>query len=79
MTVDGLPEARRHAVTAAELLDGCDRFSARLAGLSPDEHLQMVATGQIGQANRDLAWTVDLATAHALAALALQITAEALA
>jgi hypothetical protein len=67
-------EARRHAVTASELLAQTERFADRLASLTPDEHLQMVTGGGFGRANADLHWTVELAVAHALAAIALSHT-----
>jgi hypothetical protein len=64
-------EARRHAVTASELLGNTERFSERLAAMTPDEHMQMIATGGFARANADLHWTAELAIAHALTALAL--------
>jgi hypothetical protein len=67
-------DARRHAEKASELLAGTEALSARLEAMSPDERLQMVATGGFGRANADLRWTVELAIAHALAAVALKAT-----
>jgi hypothetical protein len=49
-----MTEARRHAITASELLAGAERFTERLANMTPDERLQMVATGGITRANADL-------------------------
>lgn len=69
-------EARRHAITASEMLGGAERFSERLTNLTPDERLQMAVTGGFSRANADLKWTIDLAVAHALSALALALTSE---
>jgi hypothetical protein len=69
--------AREHAVTASELLDSIDRTQERLDALTDDQRLQMVATQGFTRVNRDLQWTIELATAHALAALALQATDDA--
>lgn len=66
--------AREHAVVASELLDSLDRFAERLRTLTPDEHLQAVASGGIQQANRNMQFTIDLAAAHAAAAQALTVT-----
>lgn len=74
MTEQILSDARKHAVTASELLESTERFSDQLANMSDDQRLQMAVTGGFTQANQDMRWTVELATAHALAALALAQT-----
>jgi hypothetical protein len=56
------------------LLESTERLSEKLTNLTSDERLQMVATGGFRRANADLDWTVKLATAHALTALALERT-----
>lgn len=67
-------EPRRHAITASELLASTERFSDRLANMTPEEQLQMTVSGGFSRANADLRWTVELAATHALAALALAAT-----
>lgn len=64
----------RHAVTASELLDSVDRVADRVAKLSDEERLQAAASGAIAQTNRNIEHTIELATAHALTALALAAT-----
>lgn len=71
-----MSEARRHAITASELLTQVESHEERLRGLSDDERLQMVVTGGFSRANADKKWTVEVATAHALVALALSQTEE---
>lgn len=66
--------ARDHAITASELLVSAERFSDRLEQMTMDERLQMHVTGGMTRANADLRWTVELAQAHALTALALERT-----
>lgn len=63
--------AREHAAYASKLLEGVELASEKLAGMTPDEHLQMVVTGGISRYNKDLEWTTALAQAHALTSLAL--------
>lgn len=67
-------EARRHAITASELLASTDRVAERIKNLTLDERMQMVVSGETSRLNADLAWTVDLAQAHALTAIALAHT-----
>lgn len=69
-----MSEARDHAIIASELLDSETRIAARLEHLTPDERLQMQATGGVKRSNLDRQWTVTLAQAHALTALAMQLT-----
>ena len=57
--------AREHAAKAAALLDGLESLSQRL---------ERAATGANAQLNRDMEWSARLATAHALAAIALEHT-----
>jgi phage gp46-like protein len=65
--------ARGHAETARELLASVERAEAQLAALTPDQHLQRVVTGAVKQANENLRWTVELATAQALTSVALSL------
>ena len=60
-----------HAAKASRLLDGAEALSSRLENATPDERLQMAATGGFAQVNADLRWTAELAIAHALTAIAL--------
>ncbi len=69
-----MADARTHAATASELLENIDKTGERLRQLSPEDHLQMVASGEFTRINADLKWTVDLALAHAIAAIALVCT-----
>jgi hypothetical protein len=69
-----LSEARRHAITASELLAGTEALSARLDAMTPEERLQMAIAGGFSRVNVDLRWTVELAIALSLAALALART-----
>lgn len=64
-------ECEHHARMAHELLAGIDVAQERLENMSPDDKLQMAATGQIRRLNLDLEWTRELAQAHALTALAI--------
>jgi hypothetical protein len=71
-----MSEARVHAITASELLAGITRAAARLDELTEDQRLQMAATGGYARHNADMRWTVELALANALTALALSMTEE---
>lgn len=64
-------DSRRHALTASELLNNVEELEAKLRNLSADERLQLHATGRVRGVNEDLRWTVQLALAHAVTALAL--------
>jgi hypothetical protein len=66
--------AAEHAEVAQSLLRGIKAYSKRLAEMTDDERLQMVVGGGMGRANDDLRWTAELAIAHALTAIALQLT-----
>lgn len=44
--------------------------------MTPDEHLQMTVGGGVERLNRDRKWTVELAQAHALTALALALAPD---
>lgn len=66
--------AREHAAKAAALLDGLESLSQRLEALTEMERLERAATGANAQLNRDMEWSARLATAHALAAIALEHT-----
>lgn len=71
-----MSEARTHAVTASQLLENVESTQKRLEGLTPEQRLEMAASGQFPRLNADLKWTVDLALAHAIAAIALVVTDE---
>jgi hypothetical protein len=71
--------AREHAVIASELLASEERYARQLEALTPEQRLQMVATGAVRQSNADREWTVALAQAHAVTALALASTENVLA
>lgn len=60
-------EARRHAITASELLAGVERRSEQLARMTAQDKMQMIATGAVARENADAKWTVELATLTALA------------
>jgi len=65
---------RAHALKARELLDGIEAFSRELDAMTPEKALELAAAGALARTNADLHWTAELATAHALAAIALQMT-----
>jgi uncharacterized membrane protein len=67
-------DAREHARRASELLQGIDALEDRLDSLTEDERLQRVAMGATRVTNQAKAWTRELAQAHALTALALDVT-----
>lgn len=69
-------EARRHAITASELLEQLDVYRDRLKNMTDDERLQLAAAGAVSQLNADMQFTIDLAAAHAATAIALQTTEE---
>lgn len=71
-----MSDARRHAVTASELLALTERLTEQLDALTDDERLQMIVTGGMEKSNTDLHWTVEVATAHAVTALALAATEQ---
>lgn len=71
---DLIPEARGHAVKAATLLDALAATEAQVDAMTEDQRLQAIAMGAIKRFNDSARYTVDLATAHALAALALHLT-----
>jgi hypothetical protein len=64
--------AYQHAVEASSLLEGVSSYSDRLEKLTADERLQMAVTGGFKKVNADMQFTIDLAQAHALTALALR-------
>ena len=66
--------SRDHAVAASQLLANLEGLAERLANLTPEDRLQMAATGGFTRVNADQQWTRDLAVAHALAAIALHLT-----
>lgn len=74
---DQITEARRHAVTASQLLANLETFAQDMSNLTPDQRLQLIATGRLARLNESQEWTKDLAVAHALAALALAMTGDA--
>lgn len=66
--------AYEHATLASELLHGVHTMSARLDNLTDDQRLQMVINDGFTRMNKDMRWTAELALAHALTALALDLT-----
>lgn len=65
-----------HAGYASKLLESAHALEEELAGLEPERRLQLAATGRIAAVNADLRFTIDLAAAHALTAIALHLTLE---
>jgi hypothetical protein len=59
-----MSDARRHAITASELLDSIDRFTEQLRGLDDFQRLTLAVGGRVAQANRDIEFTVQVATAR---------------
>jgi len=68
--------AREHAAAASRLLAGVDRVRQQLATADLGQRLELAASGAVPTINRDLDWTVALATAHATTATALIATTE---
>lgn len=66
--------ARGHAVTASELLVRVEETMAAARAWTDDERIQRTASGAVRQLNEDMAWMVELSTAHANVALALAAT-----
>jgi hypothetical protein len=72
--------ARDHAVTASELLDQISRVDEQLDQLDEMQRLERGVTGATRHYNEQVRFLVELASAHACAAIALQLTeAEVLA
>ena len=69
-------DARTHAVTASQLLGNADEFSRALQTQTAEQRLHMIASGGVERANADLDYTIRVATAHALAAIALHMTED---
>jgi len=67
------PAAATHADQAAELLRGVDALARELHELTPERRLELAVAGGFRQLNADQHWTVELAIAHALTAIALQL------
>lgn len=66
-----MDRAKEHALDAHELLAAVHARQDELEGLDTNERLQLTAAGSWSKINADLAFTVELATAHALTAIAL--------
>lgn len=73
---DQITEARRHAVTASQLLGNLETFAQDMSSLTPERRLQLVASGGLARLNENQDWTRELAVAHALAAIALSLTGD---
>lgn len=71
-----MTEAREHALIASQYLVNLDTFAEKLRGMDAEQRLHMFATGGIKQANADQEYTLQVATAHALAAIALALTED---
>jgi len=67
------PAAATHADRAAELLAGAGALERELAELTPERRLELTIAGGFSKLNADLHWTAELAIAHALTAIALQL------
>jgi predicted hotdog family 3-hydroxylacyl-ACP dehydratase len=67
-------DAREHAERAASLLAGVDRLEAHVESLDEQQRLELVVAGGIARVNADLRYSLDVAIAHALTALALWTT-----
>jgi hypothetical protein len=73
-----MSSGRHHAIIADDLLENVHRLDNETAAMTEDERLRMVATGGYTRLNRDLDYTVRLATAHALLAAAHALAALAM-
>lgn len=71
-----MSDAREHAITASELLENLERATRDFREVSPEKHLEMAVTGKIKALNETFDFTVQVAVAHALAAIALELTAD---
>lgn len=60
-----------HAMRADELLEAARRIEAELRELTPERKLELAVVGAVSSLNADLRYTVELAQAHAMTALAL--------
>jgi ubiquinone biosynthesis protein COQ9 len=68
--------AAEHARRASELLRLVERQEAELEELlqtDPERHLELIANGVVRRLNASRQWSAELASAHALAAIALTI------
>jgi hypothetical protein len=68
-----MDENERHAITASEMLASLERYERKLENLTPDERLQMTINDGFKRANRSMAYTCNLAIAHALTSIALSL------
>lgn len=68
--------AAEHAAKAAELLDALVGLDEQVDGLDDGDRLGMAVSGATRQLNENRRYTIELATAHSLAALALERTVE---
>ena len=62
-----------HSMQARELLRGVDQLQDELEGLTPDRRLELAVAGAMPSLNADLRFTVELAIAHALTAIAVAL------
>jgi hypothetical protein len=67
--------AAEHVAQARSLLGGAAALEEELATLSPERYLELAVSGSFPRMNASLRWTVDLAQAHALTALAIAFVA----
>jgi len=65
-------DAAGHARRAGELLERVERRLKLMEDLTPDQHLQMVASGGFKQHNSEIETSLTLARDHALTSLAMQ-------
>lgn len=68
--------AAEHARRASELLKLIERQEDELGELlerDPERHLELIADGTIRRLNANRQWSAELAQAHALTAIALEL------
>jgi hypothetical protein len=70
-------DASQHADHARRLLGGVRQLADELEHMSEERRLELAAMGQFKRLNADLQFTTELATAHALTALALTLAPKA--
>jgi hypothetical protein len=65
--------AREHVERADGLLASAAALERQIAELTPEKRLELAVVGAVSSLNADLRYTVDLAIAHALTAMALEL------
>jgi hypothetical protein len=72
-TIEG---ASSHAAKASALLATLARQEEELADLNAERDLELAVSGGYARLNADRRWTLELAIANALTAIALELTVE---